>query len=318
MRAILLSALCSLAAASLFSLAKHADGVLLLRVDANGTMVPIGAPIGNASLAPTQGLSTLDSTAHVLYTILANEDAANKPFLFGVSLATGAVVATVPLPLVNGDSIGAGQVLGLVRASGDVIVGGSNAAGDVAFYIVTPAAGAVRMVAKINATELQISPSCSHVAHDPAANAIFFGGIRNSDYARLVLRIELSTGSLKRISNPEDHRIYGYGYDEVTGNVVGLGSHGASEETIIAQLSTTNFTVSSIGAIPAYPYSASGLEALDAARGTLTWVGGASVDAPFSLIVNELAAGAPVASAAEVCKTFESCNLLTLDFDGSL
>jgi len=94
----------------------------------------------------------------------------------------------------------------------------------------------------------------------------------------------------------------------------GLGSRGADEEIIVAQLSPQNRTVSSLGAVPEYVYSASGLEALDAAAGTLAWLGGNDTDTPFYLVVNALTPGAPVVSAARVCATFDSCDLLTLDY----
>ena len=317
MRALpLFLALCaSAASAALVSIARHGGGLALFRVFHNGTSAPLGAPFASAPLAPTQGLSAIDSGARVLYTILANESARNRPALYGVSLVTGAVVSITALPIVNGDSIGAGQALGLIRATGDVVVVGTDAAGNTSFYLATPASGAVRPIATLDAS-LGLAPSCSHVAHDPASNALFFGGYANdAEYTRLALRMEVSTGAVERIANPEGRRISGYSFDAVSGNVVGLGSHGPNDDMIIAQLSTTNLSVSSLGAVPEFAYSASGLEALDAAGGTLTWVGGNDTTTPFFLVVNELSAGVPVASAAEVCKTFDSCALLTLDFD---
>lgn len=272
-----------------------------------------------APLTPTQGLSTLDGAARVLYTLLANESDHNTPALYGVSLATGAVVSTTAVPgIVNGDAIGAGQALGLVRESGDVVVAGSDAAGSTAFFLATPATGAVRLVGTLNATLYGLAASCSHIAHVPASNTLFFGGYANdASYTRLVLSMDVATGAVRHSANPEGHEITGFSYDAATGNVVGLGSHGSSEETIIAQLNVANRTVSSLGAVPQYPYSAAGLEALDAAGGTLSWVGGPDYNTPFYLIVNRLSAGVPVASTAEVCASFDSCSLLTLDFDAA-
>jgi len=315
LRAALLSACLSAASATLFSLAKHgADGLVLLRVAPNGARTAVGPPFGNASFTPTQGVSAVDAAARVLYTILTDEHAHNKPSLYGLSLTTGAIVTAVPLPLVNGDSIGEGQVIGLVRATGDVIVAGSDDKGGVGVYAVTPASGSIRVVAELNASAVQISPGCSHVAHDPATNELFFGGYDTGDYSRLILRVNLATGALKRIANPEGHRISGFSFDEVTGTVVGLGSRGEDEEIILAQINTTSLATTVFGAVPSVADSSSGLEALDAAAGTLTWLGGNDTDTPFSLIVSELRAGAPVASSVEVCATFDSCDLLTLDF----
>jgi len=42
-------------------------------------------------------VSALDASARVLYTILADEHASNKPSLYGLSLTTGVIVTAVPL-----------------------------------------------------------------------------------------------------------------------------------------------------------------------------------------------------------------------------
>jgi len=124
----------------------------------------------------------------------------------------------------------------------------------------------------------------------------------------------LASSALTRIANPEAHEISGFSFDDVTGTVVGLGSRGENDEIVLAQINTTSLATTVFGAVPSIVYSSSGLEALDAAAGTLTWLGGNDTDTPFSLVVSELKPGAPIASSVEVCKTFDSCDLLTLDF----
>jgi len=152
------------------------------------------------------------------------------------------------------------------------------------------------------------------VTHDPVTNELFFGGYDSVDYSRLILRVNLATGALKRVANPEEHEISGFSFDEMTGTVVGLGSRGENEEIILAQINTTSLETTVFGAISSIIYSSSGLEALDASAGTLTWLGGNDTDTPFFLVVNELKPGAPIASSFEVCRSFDSCDLLTLDF----
>ena len=295
-------------------------GAWLARVLQNGTLARVGPGGANSSWAPGQGLAVLDPAAGQLLAILGDEHARNAPSLFFFDLATGDVASVLPLPFVSGDTIGAGQLVSLAPSPGEALVGGFLATGEQVLGAVDRKSGAFREIGRLNATTEEIAIGCSRGAlgvDGDGASALVFGGLDpRPPYKRLVLRLTLSgahAGKLTRADNSDSHQISSYSSDARTGDIVGLGSRGQEEETIVARLPPGNLTAAVIGAVPSLTVSLAGLAALDSANSALAWVGAVDADHPFFLIFNSLAPGAPELSRAEVCVSLEKCPLWSID-----
>jgi len=147
--------------------------------------------------------------------------------------------------------------------------------------------------------------------------ALIFGGLDpRAPYERLVLRLTLSgagSGKLKRADNAAAHRILTFSTDARTGDIVGLGSRGDAEETIVARLQPANLTTEVVGAMPTLTVSLDGLAALDSERDALVWVGAEDASKPFFLVSDSLAPGAPEISRVQVCASLEQCPLWSID-----
>ena len=98
----------SVFAAPPFGLYGLSDNVGLIRVFNNGTMVPVGLPLPNELQA--QELSCIDEKHGILYAIFYDESK-NLPMFTGVSLSTGAIVSSVPVPFAESSFIGVGQMV---------------------------------------------------------------------------------------------------------------------------------------------------------------------------------------------------------------
>jgi len=295
-------------------------GAWLARVLANGTLARVGPGGANASWAPGQGLAVLDAAAGQLLAVLGNERARNAPSLFAFDLATGDVASVLALPFVSGDTIGVGQLVALAPSPGEALVGGFLATGEQVIGAVDRTSGAFREIGRLNATTEEIAITCSRGAlavDGDGAHALLFGGLDpRGSYERLVLRLTLSgvnAGKLTRADNAASHRILTYSANARSGDIVGLGSRGDAEETIVVRLQPGNLTTAVIGAVPALSVSLDGLAALDAANNALVWVGAADADKPFFLVSNSLAPGAPEISRVQVCVSFEKCPLWSID-----
>ena len=298
----------------------NSGGTWLARILPNGTVARVGPGGANASWAPSQGLAVLDPSAAALLTILGNEKDHNAPSLFTFDLATGDVTAVVPLPFVNGDTIGVEQFVSLAPDPGEAIVGGTVVTGDQVIGAVDRHSGAFREIARLNGSDTQIAISCSRgtiAAGADGAPAVLFGGLDpKPPYARLLLRVTLSgagAGRVTRVINPDSHQIYSFSTDPLTGDVVGLGSRGQEEEEIVARLSPRNMTTSLVGAMPSLTVNLDGLAAIDTAGNALAWVGAVDADSPFLLVRNSLEPGAAELSRVQVCVSLEQCNLWSLD-----
>ena len=302
----------------IYSLAQtNNNTITLFHISLDGTRTPIGTPLFNSSFIPSQGLSVLDTERAILYTILAESFHNNQPSLVSIILSTGIVKNIIPLPLVNGVSIGMGQVIALIPSSGDILVAGTNVEQNEAIYRVNPSNGTIHLITTLNASIATIAPTCAVGAYDPIDNTLYIGADGPApNYDRLALRIDIPNGTMKKIRNPESGQILSYFYNTITDTIVGLGSKGAKEETIIAQLFTTNNTIAIIGTIPSLLYDIAGFQAVNITANTLAWIGSANADGPYSLVVNSLHPGAPIVSQAEICKTLEDCNILTWDIYG--
>ena len=295
-------------------------GAWLARVLANGTLARVGPGGANSSWAPGQGLAVLDPAAGQLLTILGDEHNDNAPSLFFFDLATGDVASVLPLPFVNGNTIGLEQFVSLAPEPSEAIVGGQLATGEQVIGAVDRKSGAFREIGRLNASTTEIAISCARgaiAADADGAPAVFFGGLDpNPPFARLVLRLTLSgagAGKLTRAGNPDTHQIYSFSTDPRTGDVVGLGSRGQEEEEIVARLSPRNMTTSLKGAMPSLTVNLDGLAAIDVANNALAWVGAKDADSPFLLVSNSLAPGAAELSRVEVCESLDKCHIWSID-----
>ena len=315
------TAACASAPAGVYALVNDGGtGAWLARVLANGTLARVGPGGANASWAPGQGLAVLDPTAGQLLAILGDEHDHNAPSLFFFDLGTGDVASVLPLPFVNGDTIGVEQFVSLAPAPSEAIVGGQLVTGEQVIGAVNRKSGAFREIGRLNASNTEIAISCSRgtiAADADGAPAVFFGGLDpKPPYARLVLRLTLSgagAGRLTRAQNPDSHQIYSFSTDPRTGDVVGLGSRGQEEEEIVARLSPGNMTSSLVGAMPSLTVNLNGLAAIDVANNALAWVGAKDADSPFLLVTNSLAPGAAELSRVQVCESLEKCHIWSID-----
>jgi len=101
------------------------ENVELLRVFTNGTTSVISQVGTSGEYGQAQGLSTIDQTNGIFYSILF-QLSTSKPFLVGVSLTSGKIVSSVPVPFVESGFIGVGQWLTFAGPD-RVIVGGQDA-----------------------------------------------------------------------------------------------------------------------------------------------------------------------------------------------
>jgi len=296
-----------------YSLISDSKGLYLANVFLNGTTKRIGTQVVNNSFSPSQGLSALDSSKGILYTILADTRiSGNRPFLFSISLSSGSVLGEpFPLPFTDGNVIGVGQVISLLPSTGEVIVGASSADNGYAnFYLINSTTGSSRIFASINASVASIAPDTDYAAH---LNGFLYVDTYGPDDNRLILRVDVETGAAIVYPNDLSFRISSFSIDGET--LVGLGSLGDTEKIIIARFFPSNGTIVSIGSVPQYLYTIGNLNARGENTDVLAWIGLQDTEYPCYIILSSLSDGAKNLSQAIICESFEKCPFWSFDYD---
>jgi hypothetical protein len=279
----------------------------LIRVYPNASTVPIG-PALPSNLLQAQELSTIDEKAGVLYSILY-DDKADKPMFTGISLSTGAVVSSVPVPFAESSFVGVGQLVAWEPTSARLIAGGQLANQSHVIGLVDPKSGAWEQVAMLNSTWLDVLGGA--VTYIPPINSLAFqlGTQTSID----VFLLDMATGAITEVdqSYANGANVETMDYDPVSQTVYGLGilPSGSTFERSIVALHPSNKTITVVGPVKAYGIESGGIAAINVGARGLYWVGqktGASPNDPFYLVCNSLV-NASVLSAAELCTSDPTC-----------
>jgi hypothetical protein len=297
------------AAAPAYGLYGLSADVSLIRQYTNGTAVAIGAPLANDLQA--QQLSTIDEAAGVLYAIFY-DDTTDKPMFTGVSLATGKVVSSVPVPFAESSFVGVGQLCAWEPRQKALIAGGQLANASHVIGLVDPVSGAWTHLATLNSTYLDVLGGASAFASS-TGELLFQLGVGDTIN---IFALNTQTGAVQQYTQDFDggHDIVTMDYDPTTGDVFGLGimAAGSSIERTVTRLHTGNYTISLVGKVPDYTIESGGIAALNVASRTLYWIGqksgGNPGTAPFYLIGNSIVNASVVSvSAGALCTSDPGC-----------
>lgn len=281
--------------------------VALIQVFNNGSSAAVGAPIPGELQA--QQVSTIDETRQVLYMLGFNESDSTSPVnVVGISLATGNVVSTAPMPYASSTFVGVGQNIvcepktGVLISSGQEQVNGPHVVG-----FVKPTTGQYTKVASLPAADLDVLGGPA--AYAPETNTYVFQlGVGNGIN---LFSVNMTDGTYKTFPQSDVSNIETLDYDAKTGLMYGLGiavSGNAWNRTLVA-LHPTDMTITTVGVIAGYGIESGGIAALNVAARSLYWIGqqtGAGNNAPFYLIQVSLA-DASVISASVLCSSDPAC-----------
>jgi hypothetical protein len=280
--------------------------VALLRIFNNGSTVAVGPSMG-ATYAQAQGLSSMDASTGTFYSILYDLQT-SKPLLVGLSLDTGMIVSSVPIPFAESGFIGVGQYLAFVSAS-SVIVGGQNAAGQHQIGRIDPQKGGYKQIAVLNASLLDVLGGC-HAAFVQSQNEVVLQlGTQGPPAMINPYAIDVTSGKVRVAAENSTNNIVTLSYDETSDMIVGLGINvaGSSLKRTISQLDPKTLVVSTIGETSVEVIESGGIAAYDSASKGLYWVGDKTGNDDFFLVQNSVQAGAKVLSTGDLCKIDAAC-----------
>ena len=267
----------------------------LYRRGADGSWSPVGAPL---PYAQAQQLSCVDAARGLLY-LLGYDESTSVASVVGVRLADGSVASVTPTPFVDKEYVGIGQYIASEPASGDIFVGGQDAAGDhLLLRLAAPgggAAGNATLLANLTSSYRDVFGGTS--AFVPATGELWF----ELDLDIMILNV--SSGALSVLPVSANFSILGMNLDAASGHLIGLdGGPGQGVRTVVA-LDPLARDVTVTGSVPAYAMQMGGMTAYDASAKTVFWVAqatGAPADAPWFLVQNRADGGATV-TAEPVC-----------------
>jgi hypothetical protein len=260
--------LLSLAAAALSELFGLSSTVGLVRVYNNGTQQAIGPPIPNELQA--QNLAAMDSE-HGIYYMVGYDQAAQQAQLVGISLATGAVASTVPLPFAEMSFVGVGQYLAYASDLGLVVVSGQTLDQTHLVLTVAPTTGAYKKVCEITHADLDVLGGSA--AYVPGAQLFVF----NLGYGDFIgnFVVSLRTGQCvnstntasgnveSMVFNPADKLVYG----------LGLAISGQAWNRSIVSFDPVSLEYQQRGQVPAFGIESGGISAINVAAQTMYWIG---------------------------------------------
>ena len=216
-----------------------------------------------SAIAPLQGrpldlVSTLDAASGTYYFV----DTATHPAarLVGLSLATGAVVSAVPLPVVIADASTYGGLVIAFAANlgGAVVVAGDDANGTHLVGALDPTSGAWRLVATITAQDS--SDETGTGAYIPALRLFVFDLIVYTPHGWVTnFAVNMTSGAVfnrtnpvsrgsqiqQRLLNPADGQLYGIGYEDADDD-----HPGSPWNRTIERMDPASLAVSVVGVVP--------------------------------------------------------------------
>jgi hypothetical protein len=295
------------AAAPPYGLYGLSDSVQLIRAFNNGTTVPVGPALPSNDLQAQQ-LSAIDEKNGILYAILY-DDVKNVPTFTGISLATGKVLSSVPVPFAESSFVGVGQLVAWEPGSAQLIAGGQLANLTHVIGLVNPTSGEWTHVASLNSTWLDVLGAATCFAPS-TGDLIFQLGTQTSID---VFTLNIKSGAVKPFdqSFSNGQNIETCDYDPISGSAFGLGIEpsGSTFKRTIVALHPTNMTISVVGDVTDYGIESGGIAAINVASHSLYWIGqktGAAPNDPFYLVQSSLKDGSTVSS-GELCTSDPTC-----------
>jgi hypothetical protein len=302
---LLISVLPSTFAAE-FGLYGVSEDVQLLRVYTNGSSSVI-SQIGSAGeYGQAQGLSTIDQTNGIFYSILY-QLSSSKPFLVGVSLTSGKIVSSVPVPFEDNAFIGVGQWL-VYSGPDQIVVGGQDAAQNHLMGTISPTKGNYKQVAKLNASLLDVLGGC-HAAYSPATDSVYIQLGTQNPPAINVYEVNIRTGAVRQTNETDTANIDTLSFDPTTKMIYGLGIQvaGSNLQRTIVSLDPSTLRITTVGKVNVETIESGGIAALDSKGKTLYWIGDKTGNDDFFLVGNSITAGAKVESTGDLCKADAAC-----------
>lgn len=269
-------------------------------------MVPVGSPLPNELQA--QQLSCMDEKHGILYAIFYDETK-NAPMFTGISLTTGAIVSSVPVPFAESSFIGVGQFMAWDPLSAQLLAGGQVANQSHIIGWVNPTTGAWTHLSTVPSTYLDVLGGA--VTFSETMGDLFFQLGTNTSIN--IFSLNVKTGALKQFdqSYTDGHNLETMDFDVVSGNVYGLGilPSGNTFERTIVVLYPQNMTMAVVGKVEKYGIESGGIAALAVGQ-SLFWIAqktGAAPADPFYLIQNSLKDASVISVSAELCTSDPTC-----------
>ena len=282
------------------------ENVELLRVYTNGTTSVISQVGTSGEYGQAQGSSTIDQTNGIFYSILF-QLSSSKPFLVGVSLTSGKIVSSVPVPFVESGFIGVGQWLTFAGPD-RVIVGGQDATQSHIMGVISPTKGGYQQFAKLNATLLDVLGGC-HAAYSPATDSVYIQLGTQTPPAINVYEVNVRTGAVRQTNETDTANIDTLSFDPVTKLIFGLGIQvvGGNLQRTIVSMDPTTLRITTVGKVNVETIESGGIAALDSKGKVLYWIGDKTGNDDFFLVGNSIMTGAKVASTGDLCTNDAAC-----------
>ena len=262
---ILVLFLCVAARAQLYGLS---SSVGLVRVFTNGTSLPVGPPVPHELQA--QNLAAMDSS-HSIYYFVGFDQQVQQAQLVGVSLATGKVTSSVPLPFAEMNFVGVGQYMAFASDLNLVVLSGQTVDQTHLVITVSPTTGAYKKVCEITHLDLDVlGGSASYVP----TSQLFVFNLGYEDYIGNFV-VSLKTGKFVNVTNtahgnvesmvfnPKDRLVYG----------LGLQIEGEAWNRTIVSFDPQTLEFVQRGVVSGFGIESGGISAIDVASQTLYWIG---------------------------------------------
>ena len=257
------------APAGVYGLSANELDPALIRIDpASGAVTRVGEPVG-ADWQSAEALSALDAEAGVLYAVLFH---APGPFLIGLDLATGAVVANVSLAAEFAEQqfVGVGEFVAAM-GGGRLAVGGNAADGSHLVGVLDVATGRFNKSATIPRT-VGDSASCS-AAYIPSDNSVIFQLVDEGPPVVIVAYVvSLDSGEVRKSDDDysTSHNLWTFAWDSQSARIVGLGLEPNITRSIVA-LDPSALTMTAQCSEAGWLMEAGDMAALDVVGRVLYW-----------------------------------------------
>jgi hypothetical protein len=217
-----------------------------------------------------EALSALDEEAGVLYALLYHRPG---PYLIGLDLASGVVVANVSLvaEFVTQQFVGVGQFVAAM-GGGRLVVGGDTADGSHLIGVLDVASGTFNRSALLPRSAQDTSSSSA--AYIPDDNSVVIQ--RAAAGPPLVIEVfvvSLDTGGYRKSDDnyDTDHNLWTFSWDASLRRVVGLGLEPNITRSIVA-LDPASLAMQAVCSEPTWLMEAGDMAALDVRGRTIYWL----------------------------------------------
>lgn len=298
-RAVFLAAAAAAASAAFpASLYGLNPAAALFRLSADGAFELLSPPL---PYLQAQQLSCVDAPRGIFY-FVGYSQAAQGPFLVGLSLANGSTLTETALPeFYDGQYVGIGQYVAVEPASARVFVGGQDVNKFHVVGLITPGSGEFTVLANLSSSLRNVFGGTSVFV--PETNELFF------ELDLDIMILNLGTRKVDVLPVSAGFEILGMNRDPQTGVIYGLaGGPGQGVRTVVA-LHAGNRTIDVVGSVPAYAMQMGGITAYNWVAKSIFWIAQATGADPTSqwYLVQNAAAGGKTLSASPLCGNAQLC-----------